>query len=219
MSNDRLASLRKTWAAFQARAPREKALLLGALLALTLMAGDALFTAPAWAARKAARQRSEQGAQALAELRQAVEQQAKEREQVRQQQQSERLQLNDQLQQLQANSPAPLDGPRTLALLETLVARQQGRVQLIGMTALPDPVASIVPAAGASAPTALPLYRHGLQLVVSGGYADLNSYLRGLAEEPQLRVRGFQLAVREHPQLELKLELETLSPQAAWLTL
>lgn len=218
MSADRLASLRKAWAAFQARAPREKALLLGALLALTLMAGDALFTAPAWAARQAARQQAELAGKALSELRAAVEQQARDRAQALQQQQSERSQLNAQLQQLQANSPAPLDGPRTLALLESLVARQQGRVQLIGLTALPDPAAT-APPTKASAPAELPLYRHGLQLLVGGSYADLNAYLRSLAEERQLRVRGFELTVREHPQLELKLELETLSPQAAWLTL
>ena len=91
--------------------------------------------------------------------------------------------------------------------------RQRGRVQWVALTALPDAAAA---GASASGPT---LYRHGLNLVVQGRYADLHGYLDALASERRLQVRGFQLTVREHPQLELSLHIETVSPQAAWLTL
>ena len=213
-----MAPLHQAWAAFQARAPREKAMLLLALLALVLWLGDALFTGPAWAARQQARQQLEQAEKSLAELRAKLASDSAARELARRQASSEAAQLREQLAQLQARSTVPLDGPRTLALLEALVARQQGRLQLIGMTAMPDLKAGA--AAAAVAPNGAPaVYRHGLQLVVAGPYEALHDYLRGLSREPQLRVQGFELQVREHPQLELVLRLETLSPQPAWLTL
>jgi len=215
-----MASLQQAWTAFQARAPREKALMLVALLALVLWLGDALFTGPAWQARKQARQQLEQAERALAELRAKRAAEAQASEQARQRVAGETMQLQEQLAQLQARSALPLDGPRTLALLESLVARQQGRLQLVAMTALPDPAAAGAGAASAAAASGSPIvYRHGLQLVVAGPYEGLHDYLRGLGGETQLRVRGFELQVREHPQLELKLTLETLSPHAAWLTL
>lgn len=207
----------QAWAAFQARAPREKALLLAVLTALTLWVGDLLLTGPAWQARTLARQQAVRTEQALVERRAQLAATAQQQEQTRQREAGERAQLREQLSRLQARAPAPLDGARTLALLEALVARQQGRLQLVAMTALPDAAAAA--AASASGSSTPVIYRHGLELVVAGPYEALHAYLRSLAELQALRVRGFELRVREHPQLELILQLETQSPQPAWLTL
>lgn len=205
------------WTAFLARPPRERWLLLGALLAVLLWLGDRTLTGPAWRARAQAQVQAQRAAQALGEAKAQHALVRAERERQRQEQAAERVQLQQQLVDLQAASPVPLDGPRTLALLETLVLRQQGRLQLVAMTALPDGTAATLasPAPAASQP----FYRHGLQLVVQGDFQALHDYLQALAQERALRVRGFQLSVLQHPQLELSLQVETLSPQPEWLTL
>jgi MSHA biogenesis protein MshJ len=218
--NQRAAQL---WAAFMARAPREKVLLLGVAVALVFMLGDALLTGPAWAQRQQAHKAAQAADQALEQLRAGLSAQAQQRDATRQQQASERGQLQQQLAQLKAATPQPLDGARTLQLLETLVARQQGKVLLVALSAQPDAQAEMknaAPAQGAaSAPAAPRLYRHGLQVVVAGPYAALHDYVQWLGQEPQLQVQGWHLSVREHPQLELTLQIQTVSPEAAWLTL
>lgn len=207
------APLAAAWLRLRARPLREQLLLLAALLAALLWLGDRLLTGPAWTERQAARQQLAQAERTLAELRAQTDQQARERDEQGQRQQAERDALRRQLEQLRAATPVPLEGAHALALLETLVERQRGRVQWVALTALPDAAAA---GASASGPR---LYRHGLNLVVQGRYADLHGYLDALASERRLQVRGFQLTVREHPQLELSLHIETVSPQAAWLTL
>lgn len=220
-----MQSLAAAWQALLARPLREQLLLLAALLAALLWLGDRLLTGPAWAERQAAHQQLAQAERALAELRAQSDLQARERDALRVRQDAERDALRRQIEQLRAAAPVPLEGAHALALLETLVERQRGRVQWVALTALPDAAAGAgaAGAGAAGAGTALAagprLYRHGLKLVVQGRYADLHAYLNALAGERRLQVRGFQLAVLEHPQLELSLHIETVSPQAAWLTL
>ncbi|WP_374659178.1 hypothetical protein [Inhella sp.] len=219
------ARLKDFWQRFQARPRRERAMLLAGAAALLLVLGDRLWIGPAWSERQAARSQAQQVADALAETERTLQTQAQALVQRRQAETQERDQLHAQLQQLRAASPASVSPERALALLESVVARQQGRVQLLALTALPDagtgPVGLATPstpaASGASAPPRV--FRHGLQLVVQGSYADLHAYLRDLGREPQLRLRGFELAVRQHPQLELSLQVETLSLHPEWLTL
>lgn len=220
-----MQSLAAAWQALLARPLREQLLLLAALLAALLWLGDRLLTGPAWAERQAAHQQLAQAERTLAELRAQSDLQARERDALRVRQDAERDALRRQIEQLRAAAPVPLEGAHALALLETLVERQRGRVQWVALTALPDASAGAgaAGAGAAGAGTALAagprLYRHGLKLVVQGRYADLHAYLNALAGERRLQVRGFQLAVLEHPQLELSLHIETVSPQAAWLTL
>ncbi|MBN8506937.1 MAG: hypothetical protein J0L58_20920 [Burkholderiales bacterium] len=207
------------WQRFQARSRRERAMLLAGAAALLLVLGDRLWIGPAWSERQAARSQAQQVAAALAETESTLQAQAQALVQRRQAETQERDQLSAQLQQLRAASPAPVSPERALALLESVVARQQGRVQLLALTALPDAGASPVAPVASSAAAPPRLFRHGLQLVVQGSYTDLHAYLRDLGREPQLRLRGFELAVRQHPQLELSVQVETLSLYPDWLTL
>lgn len=217
-SNGRLKDF---WQRFQARPRRERAMLLAGAAALLVVFGDRLWIGPAWSERQAARSQALQVAAALAETENTLQAQAQALVQRRQAETQERDQLTAQLLALRAASPASVSPERALALLESVVARQQGRVQLLALTALPDTGASPAAHSGAASGAATPprLYRHGLQLVVQGSYTDLHAYLRDLGREPQLRLRGFELAVRQHPQLELSLHVETLSLHPEWLTL
>jgi MSHA biogenesis protein MshJ len=100
------------------------------------------------------------------------------------------------------------------------------KVQLISLRNLPG--TSLSP--GAGAPTgaaggparpggAREVFRHTVELSVSGGYFDLLDYLAALERMPQ-RVfwDGFELSVAQYPQSVLKLTIYTLSLEKSWLT-
>lgn len=100
------------------------------------------------------------------------------------------------------------------ALLEDLVAAYPG-LRLVGLKNLaPEPAG---PAAAGARPA---LYRHGVELEVAGGYAQLVGFLRRAEAMPR---RPFWdsavLDASRHPELHLKLRLYTLSEEAAWLAL
>ena len=62
------------------------------------------------------------------------------------------------------------------------------------------------------------LFRHGIELTVSGSYADLYEYLRMLERLPtQLYWGNAELTVAEYPSVTLKLTLYTVSFDRAWL--
>ncbi|WP_374437456.1 hypothetical protein [Inhella sp.] len=203
--------------AFDARVPRERWLLAVAGLAFVLWLGDRLWLAPAQRQLAQARQQAEQTEKALAELRTAQQLARDQAELQHKQREDELARLRTELQGLEGR-PGALEGARMLALLEELVQRQQGGLKLRALTALPDAAAA---PASAAAPAAGPrLYRHAIELVVSGSYGALHQYLRDLVQsEARLRVRQLSFTVREHPDIEMTLQVETLSPQAAWLTL
>jgi MSHA biogenesis protein MshJ len=116
------------------------------------------------------------------------------------------------------------------ALLEELLGRNR-RLQLVDMRTLP--VAAIDPAApsqkppaekpGAEKPAARPtapgtIYRHGVEITISGTYLDLLNYLRDLEKLPSQMYWGkLELAVAAHPRVTLKLSVYTMSLDLAWL--
>ncbi|MBB5204611.1 MSHA biogenesis protein MshJ [Inhella inkyongensis] len=206
-----LQRLRALGAAFDRRPKRERWLMLGAGLALLLALGDALWLAPALKAYKAAQGRLAQAEQALAQTRQLKDQTEREQLVAQQQRAAEIQALQQRLQALQGQ-PAALEGPRMLAVLEELVQRQGSALSLRALSALPaaSPAASAQP----------PLYRHAVEVVLVGSYAALHRYVQELAQaESRMRVRSMAFVVRQHPEIEMTLQIETLSPQAAWLTL
>jgi len=121
------------------------------------------------------------------------------------------------------------------ALLEEMLSRNR-KLQLVDMRTLPHvalggPSATEQPAAapkpGAAKPGAVatpagpargPIYRHGVEITVSGSYLDLLAYLRDLEKLPNQMYWGkLDLSVTAHPQVTLKLSVYTLSFDLAWL--
>jgi MSHA biogenesis protein MshJ len=117
------------------------------------------------------------------------------------------------------------------ALLEELLGRNR-RLQLVDMRTLP--VAAIDPAAptqkpaaekpGAGKPAAVrpaapgTIYRHGVEITVTGTYLDLLNYLHDLEKLPSQMYWGkLELAVAAHPKVTLKLSVYTMSLDLAWL--
>jgi len=63
------------------------------------------------------------------------------------------------------------------------------------------------------------IYRHGVELTVSGSYLDLLAYLRDLEALPtQLYWGALDLDASKHPKLLMKLTVYTLSLERAWLS-
>lgn len=59
-----------------------------------------------------------------------------------------------------------------------------------------------------------PIYRHGIDLQVRGGYADLLRYLETLERDERIVWSGLQLTSTRYPELTLTVSLYTLSRSA-----
>jgi len=111
-------------------------------------------------------------------------------------------------------------------LLEEMLSRNR-KLQLVDMRTLPVAVvggsAPQTPAAQKAAKPATvaqegQIYRHGVEITVTGGYLDLLAYLKDLENLPSQMYWGkLDLSVAAYPQVTLKLSVYTLSLKAAWL--
>lgn len=116
-------------------------------------------------------------------------------------------------------APAQMRG-----VIESILVRNRA-VTLQTLRTLP--VTSIAEARAAAGGAAKPatsadpdrlIYRHGIELVVSGTYLDLLGYVRELESLPtQLYWGALQLDVDVYPKVVMKLTVYTLSLDRAWL--
>jgi len=120
-------------------------------------------------------------------------------------------QLNSRITQEQRRFTPP---EQMRVVLEEILQRNK-RLALLDLKTLPvAPVGAAAP--GATGGTGL--YRHGIELTLSGRYADLFEYLRAMERLPtQLYWRRAELLVNEHPVLTLKLTVYTVSFDPTWL--
>jgi len=110
------------------------------------------------------------------------------------------------------------------AVVEGLLARNRA-VTLQTLRTLPvTSIADTRPAQGGAAKPAAGatpdhlIFRHGIELVVSGTYLDLLGYVRELESLPrQLYWGALQLDVAVYPKVVMKLTVYTLSLDRAWL--
>lgn len=125
--------------------------------------------------------------------------------------------------------------PDRMAALIGDILRRDGALQLVSLKTLPassildtealkEQSASLLqPAvkkenAGAAAPENVLVYKHGVELVIRGSYADLHQYLARLEGLPWRMFWGqAELKVEEYPKAALTLTLFTLSLDKTWL--
>ena len=224
---------------FDQRAGRERLLMIGAALALTLMLADRLWLSPALAAFKLARTQQATARTAMLTLQAAtLTLKNLDNTQARQQQADlatwrQRVREGDST--LRRHEQTLVGSDRMVGLLEQLLARQGqvrvrsmrslGRADLLnpgtpGVPALPDKALGALPTAGNAAvdPAAPSLYRHGVELVLEGGFADLLQYLRAVEALPQRVLWGsVSLKVEQHPKSVLTLRVYTISRDRHWL--
>lgn len=110
------------------------------------------------------------------------------------------------------------------ALLEHLLERHSG-LRLVSLKTLPP--RSVLAEKetgkggdGKAMERGFDLYRHGVEIRLAGGYAQLQAYLAQLEKLPQrLLWGGLSYRVIDYPQAEMTLTVYTLSPDRTWLTL
>jgi MSHA biogenesis protein MshJ len=100
-------------------------------------------------------------------------------------------------------------------VLEQMLARAQ-RLTLHGLRTLP-PQAVAAPNPQPGAPAAQ-IYKHGVELELSGDYLDTLYFLQALESLPwRFFWDRIEYAVEEHPRARIKLRLYTLGLEEAWI--
>jgi len=222
---------------FNQRNQRERLLLCAALVAVTYMLADALWLASAFTAFRSARTADASMQTALSAQRQQMEDARQQGARQAQRRQAELLDWRQRVRQgdatLRTHEDALVGPDRMVGLLEQLLARH-GEVRVRAMRSLgrqdllAPATAAANPGGPAPAPAQLPaagtpggpssLYRHGVELVLEGGFADLLSYLRAMESLPQRVLWGsVSLKVDQYPRSVLTLRVYTLSRDANWL--
>ncbi|MEW6703922.1 MAG: hypothetical protein AB1430_03635 [Pseudomonadota bacterium] len=235
--DDALAALRARVARltrrFDARPQRERVVLLVALAALAFWLADTLWLTPAFQRSRAA---SVQLAGARGELDTLRADLARLQSLGAEQERALKADIDQMRQRVAAGAAALrayedtlIGADHMVELLEQMLPRD-GRLKLRELRTLPrsDLLAAgrtSGPAAAASAAAAEPagagalsVYRHGVELTLEGGYADLLAYLESLEQSPK-RVLwgGLAMKVEQHPKVVLTLRLHTLSLDRGWL--
>ena len=227
---------------FDQRPQRERLLLIGAATAVVLMAANALWLGPALSRFQATRGQQTQARNDLAGLQTELQALQNLGSSQARQQQSELAAWRQRVREGDAalrQHEDTLVGPdRMLALLEQLLARQ-GQVRVRSLRSLgrsdllnpapgsgtPDRTTTTAVRQAAEAPppsdgTPPSLYRHGVELVLEGGFSDLLAYLRAVEALPQRVLWGsVSLKVEQHPKSVLTLRVYTISRERHWLEL
>ncbi|MGY0193742.1 hypothetical protein ACWA7J_01560 [Leptothrix sp. BB-4] len=227
----RMAALwRQAARAFDARAPRERVLMITSAAVLLLGLAHALWLERAWQDWQGLHQQHQALEAGL--LRLQADQAA-----LVDRHTADVGRMQAEVAALEARLAQPVDGTRQELvaadqmpqLLGELIGRRHGlrvrSMQSLGQTPVGAPAvvaASAAPAASAATPNNDPpaLYRHGVEIRVEGSYPELLAYLQALEALPQKLLWGsLQLQVEQHPRTVLTLRVYTLSPQAGWVQL
>lgn len=233
-------NMKQRWQAFSARvdalAPRERVMVLGAVLAVLAALGWMTALGPALHQQDVLRRQIAQQRDALAGIEAETahkvaagrdDPDAPRRERLASVRQDS-TRIADELRAMQKGLVPP---ERVAPLLEAIL-RANGKLKLVSMKTLPVGSLSDI-AAGANgeakkdAPDAKPavkapdlLYRHGVELTVRGSYLDMVDYMAALEALPtQLFWGRAQLDVEQYPSVRLTLTLYTLSLDPKWMKL
>jgi MSHA biogenesis protein MshJ len=224
------------WSArFAALQQREKIMVVGAVLVAILFGGYSLWIEPAQLQKTRLKKSIDQQQAEEAQLRTqlaALIAQSSDPDAVNR---SVLVQLQKQLTETERDIHgfdrvlvAPAQAP---ALLQTLLARHRGLTLASLATLPPQPLIAVATKVapkdgggagrvGEEAP-AMPggnIYKHGIEIKLTGNYHDLMAYVGELESGPQKLIRGtMRLAVQKHPVSELTLTVYTLSLEAIWL--
>lgn len=220
---------------FDALVARERWLVIGAVLGGIVMIGTMQFVEPALNRTKLAQHALlEQGAQ-LSTLRAqmlALQSSSKDPDVAARAELAElRKKLAELGERLGAMERSLVPPERMASLLEDLVGRGKD-LKLISLRTLPvkpvleKPVEKAPAGPAAATPPAAPvsgasagLYKHGVEILLEGSYADLAAYLVRLEKsEVKLLWSDVSLSSEQYPKLQLKLTVFTLSLDRTWLT-
>lgn len=224
------AALQKLGGRFDGLSRRERGIVAAALAIGILMLGSTAFVEPALKKGKIFAQQLQQQQTDLANLRAQIEVL---RSQMQDPDKALRLQLEEAKQKAAAvaseleKAQGSLVPPQQMAtLLQDFLTRNRG-LKLLELRTLPaqavierQPADAAAKPNAAKAATAAPpnVYRHGVEIRVEGGYADLTAYLAELEQLPQ-RMLWDRVAVdgEHYPRIVMTLKVYTLSLDKSWL--
>ena len=133
------------------------------------------------------------------------------------------VELDEKLKAMQREL---VSADRMSALLRDVLARDPG-LHLVGLRTLP--VAPLIaradsnaspgaPAAPRSSPTDANVYKHGVEITVTGSYANLHAYLKRLEQSPwRMFWWRARLSADGEARLTMVITIYTLSLDRAWL--
>lgn len=124
-----------------------------------------------------------------------------------------RLQLEQLERELVQRRQQLVPPERMNRLLHSILSRQAG----LKLTQFETLDASLVEGSGLQGGSAM--YRHGVDLVVTGSYADVVAYLARLEKVPEKIFWGNLELTAEYPLTTLKMSLFTYSLEKSWLSL
>jgi len=228
------------WEKFSARvdamARRERALVLVAVVVCLIAVLNALLLDPLAARTKRLRQQIDSDNQQIVALRAqiqsmiqagSIDPDAANKAQLGDLQ-TRLQQVDAELSSMQQGLIRPEDMPR---MLESLL-RKDPRLKMLALKTLPvSPLTVATPPAGpapaaapAAAPTpaadTLPVYRHGVQVVVQGRYLDLLDYLTMLEQMPWRVIWGsMHFEAGEFPSSTMTVTVYTLGLDEEWLSI
>lgn len=127
--------------------------------------------------------------------------------------------MDEDLGGFQKNLVSP---ERMDALLETMLRHNRG-LQLVSLKSLPVVNLMALPSADGqqnAVSEEQSIYKHEVELVLTGNYLDMLAYMRELEAMPERLYWGrSQLTVMEYPRARLSLNVFTLSLEKKWLDL
>lgn len=215
---------------FDQRSLRERMVVLLAVLGLMLALWDSALMRPLDRQRKSDQQQVNSMRAEVAALEESVEALAAKgaalagngSRDVVQKLQGEIAGLDAQL----AGATAGLIAPREMADVLGKVLARTSELTLLSLRTLPPeaviaPVAVATPAAaapGAPKVVATQIYRHGVEIEISGSYLEILHFLQSIESLPwRFFWDHVDYTVTQHPQGKLKLTLFTLGLQEGWI--
>jgi MSHA biogenesis protein MshJ len=220
---------------------RERAIIfaMAALVLITLL--NTVLLEPQFAKQKLLSERITQEQAQIAGIQAEIQQ--KVRSQAIDPDAAERMRLqalkqrSAQMQDAMRDVQKGLVSPDKMSELLESILKQNGKLRLVSLKTLPvaglnelvsesktagekTAAATASPAKQESQPAAGYVYRHGVEVMVQGGYLDMMNYMAALEAMPwQLFWGRAKLSVDEYPKATLTLTLFTLSLDKAWLNI
>lgn len=223
---------------------RERALMFAAAAAVLIMLLNTLVLDPQFVQQKELSQRIKQEQSQIAGMQADIQEKAKSQAsdpdtpgRVRLQKlKQQSKQMHDAIQDMQKGLVAP---DKMATLLEDIL-KHNGKLRLVSVKTLavsnltdPDPADGKAAPEKSSGTVAAPsndkaggklvpdsVYKHGVEIVIQGGYLDIMAYMTELEAMPwQLFWSKAKMTVQEYPKATLTLTLFTLSLDKKWLNI
>ena len=219
---------KKMAARFDALQSRERALIAAAVFGGIVLIGFSAWLDPALARKRLAERTSMEQQEQLEALRaQQVVLQSPLRDPdvaARTDLESLKKQLGELSGRVTALESSLVPPQRMPGLLEEMIGRRTG-MRLVSLKTLPaspllgKPAAETsAKASSSSAGVQAGLYKHGVEIRLEGGYAELAAYLERLEQSGlKLLWSSVSLSAEKHPKLVLTLTVYTLSLDRTWL--